>query len=220
MKLKLLLNTVTTVTALLISSQLFANGLSIGLTYGQSSDELTAESCENDRQYFFNLTGGGTFTCSVDDSGSAIGINLGYHFTNMWGLELGYMDLGQTSQFLNGPDFGVFETTGTTISDPETIDTTAAYFAGTVTFDLVDKLSLTGKLGVAQVEYDLVPTLFQTGLKDKSTSFMAGLSLNYNFLSNWSAHLRYGYFDTDYDKYFIEDDLSISVTSLGVSYKF
>lgn len=209
MKLKLLL--ITTFTSLILSTQLLANGLSLGLLVGQSSDEFTAQSCEFDRQYFTVMTGGQPFSCTVDDTDTAVGINLSYHFTDMWGLELGYLDLGQTSQFLTGPGTGVFSTSGTNESIPETIDVTAGYFVGTVTFGFAERWSVTGRLGAASVESKLVSSLFELESKEDESTTIGGISLNYQFTDAWGANIRYDYFDLDF---------SIDVTSLGVIYTF
>lgn len=215
MKLKVLL--FTTLSLLLVSQVTFAKGFTLGVMVGKSSDDLTAGSCEIDRGFFTIVTNGGNFTCSVDDSDTVAGINLSYHFTDMWGLELGYIDLGQTSSFLTGPPTGFFPSTGTNVSDPETIDSTALYLAGTVTFDIVESLSLTGRLGGGSVDVDLVSTIFDESFKDDESAVMAGVSLNYSITEEWSAQIRYDYFDYEF---FDLEDLSINIASLGITYKF
>lgn len=209
----------------LLSPQLFANDFSVGLTFGQSSNELANPSCQNDSEFIMEQADFINANCVVDDSDSAIGINLSYNFTNMWGVELGYMDLGQTSAFLNltitDPDV-IFIDTGTNTTSteltPEFIDTEAVYLAGTVTFDLSEKFSVTGRLGVSNVEYDLISNLFESEFNEDSTSVFAGLSLNYSLTEKWGVKLRYDYFDFESDLF--ELDFAIDAYSVGVSYSF
>jgi len=146
---------------LLISQAANAGEWAIGGLIGQSDADICSE-----------FSG---FSC--DDSDTSLGINLSYDFSKAWGLELGYMELGDYN--LAGFD----------------IDTTALYLAGTGTVDFNDYWSLTGRLGISELD----ASVSGLPLSDSSTGGFAGVSLNYNFNDNLQAQFRYDNFDGDID---------------------
>ena len=143
-----------------------------------------------------------TFSCSSDDSDTSVGINLSYDFTDTWGVEVGYNDLGEESSAVNFLGVSQQLVRG---------EYSAVYLLATGNWNLTDKWSLTGRLGVAKVDLDVTLPITGDTVSDDTTEAMAGFSANYHFNDNWSADLRYDYFD-------IEDN--IDNMSLGIKYHF
>jgi len=81
-----------------------------------------------------------------DDSDTTFGINVSYNFNKVWGAELGYVDLGDYSGSADLGFFGTFDVSA---------DLSAAYLAGTGTYNFNDAWSLTGRLGFASANLDV-----------------------------------------------------------------
>lgn len=206
------------VAALALSQPVSAGQWSVGLLAGQSSTDIVTEVCDDIRgtqtvpeprapngRFIVNVN------CEPSDSDTALGINLGYHFNQTWGLELGYMDLGEYEANINrsSPDPRV------RIVNPNqqlTASFTALYFAGTATIPLGDKFSLTARLGLASIEaeFDASAATVSADSVDESAA-MGGISLNYDFNDKFGAQLRYDLF---------EIDGTPDAATIGLNYRF
>jgi len=142
--------------------------------------------------------GGIVGTSNVDGiSGSetSFGANLSYNFTKIWGVELGYADLGDFDEDIGipVPGFGV-------IPGDVSADLSALYLAGTGTTYLSKNWSLTGRVGITELDLDVRASStffgesFSASESDSTTELFLGASLNYNFNKNLQAQLRYDYF--------------------------
>lgn len=125
-------------------------------------------------------------TCKEDDTDSAIGLNLAYNVNQAWGLELGYVDLGEYTLELSG------------IGNPEsiTVDAKAPYIAGVSTLGLTEKLSVSGRLGVFKASGNV--SSFIVGASEKITGdaqAYVGASLDYKITKAVTTQLRYDSFD-------------------------
>jgi len=193
---------------------------SIGLLAGQSSTEGFDSDCNQIRGVdFINpiegappIIGNGFFVsinCNADDTATALGLNLAYNFNQRWGLELGYMDLGDydfdISISSSSPFVIIDSGSGFRISN----ELSALYLVGTVNFQLTNAFSLTGRLGAANIELDISAS--DLSISEDETETMAGISLNYDFSDKIRAELRYDYFDFN---------SSIDVASIGLRYNF
>ena len=128
----------------------------------------------------------GRISCAADDSDSALGLNIAYHFNEAWGLEVGYADLGEYTLELSG--FG----------DPEaiTIDAKAPYIAAVGTLGLTDKLSLSSRLGLYRASGNV--SSFLIGSSERISGDVqayGGLSLDYEITKSITTQLRYDNFD-------------------------
>lgn len=126
------------------------------------------------------------FSCKEDDSDSAIGLNLAYNFNQTFGMELGYVDLGEYTLELSG------------IGNPEniTVDAKAPYIAGVATLGLTEKLSASGRLGAFKASGNV--SSFIIGGSEKITGdeqAYIGASLDYKISKSVTTQLRYDNFD-------------------------
>lgn len=199
---------------LLLSTSTFADDLSLGIIVGQSSSDFATEICQRTVSTPIstpvNFNGQVDISCDPDDTGSAIGINLAYNFTDVWGLEIGYVDLGKHSLFVSIQisEAGSMPVRQSNVFDLEAY---AIYIAGTVTWDFANNWSVTGRLGTSNVDVKLVSREFDMSESDDESARMGGVSLDYQFNEKWSAQIRYDYFYTDPD---------YSSTALGVKFRF
>ena len=167
-----------TLLALFFSASSYAGEWRIGVIAGQSKIDDLEDSC--------------AFTCTIDeDSDTATGINVAYRSDHVWGIELGYLDLGSygTTQF-------AFTRLLPLVIDAD-VDFSASYLAATATVQLSDNLSLTGRLGAASVDFDINVRAAGIGASgsESSTEGIGGLSLDYAFNQRFSAGLRYDRID-------------------------
>ncbi len=212
--------------ALFISSQpVFAGQWSLGVNLGQSSSDAIVQRCDAERNFYQQRFPTGEFTCNVDNSDTSIGLNLNYNFNNTWGLEFGYVDFGQYSGSVN-TRFGSFTLSGTADAPPSSFDVSALYMAASGTWDMSEKWSVTGRLGVAKIDVDFlaknnVPIFASSG---EDTSIMAGFSANYKLHKQWQMILRYDYFDFapefEPKSRALNIDTNIDVLSLGITRAF
>ena len=154
---------------LLVSGSSYAGNYTIGGLVGQSNIDSIEIDCN--------------FKCDVDYSDTAIGINLGYQFTNAWGIELGYLDLGSVS--FNESVFGYnVNFKG---------DLSAAYLAGRGTYEFSDHWSITGRLGAAsaKVKASLNFLSQNQAVSDSAEAVYAGVSIDYRFTDSVKAGLRF-----------------------------
>jgi len=127
---------------------------------------------------------------------ASFGANVSYDFNKVWGVELGYVDLGDFDSNVGIPVGGFFGSVPGNVS----VDLSALYLAGTATTYLGSNWSLTGRAGVTEVDIDVSVSTdffgdeFSSSADDSTTELFLGASLNYNFNKNLQAQLRYDYF--------------------------
>lgn len=130
----------------------------------------------------------------------------GYNFTQNFGLEAGYADLGKLER----------SALGETVS----LEPTSVYFAATVTLPLNDGFSLFGKAGAARTEVKgtISAAGFRESGKENRTSGYVAVGAAYAINPNFSVVAEYEYFG----KIYKEDgaDLKANMVSVGVRYKF
>jgi OOP family OmpA-OmpF porin len=142
-------------------------------------------------------------TITVDDGDSGLKIYGGFQFNKHLGAEVGYVDFGKVA-------FG-----GTALGLPVTGDTSLSAFtlAGVGTLPLNESFALFGKLGLWI--WDASGTASVAGLSasadDSGTDLFLGAGGRYNFNKNWGLTLEVELYDSDD---------SVTMTSLGVRYKF
>ncbi len=180
-----------------------AGDWSIGVFAGQTTfDQLDEVSCFGGA-FPGNANIAGEPFCINDTDGTALGINLGYHFNRSLGLEAGYVNLDEyQANILVGGDVLV----GDVSAEPEVL-----YAAVVSTLPLTERLSLSGRLGY----YDLNAKLGLSFLDESitgsdlisDTGFYSGASLDYEFNGQISAQLRY-------------DDFGLDALSLGLKFSF
>jgi len=144
----------------------YAGQWSAGVLVGQSSVDDLEDACFG--------------TCTVDDSDTALGINVAYNFSDAWGVELGYMDFGS---------FGVDGTFTSLMIDYQVeADGSVVYLAGTGTLDLNDKWSLTGRLGIGSLEVDASSSL--VSFSEREEELFIGVSADYLVTDSFNLGLR------------------------------
>ena len=198
--------------SLLFSQASIAGSWAIGGSIGQASIDGIEGACDA------AITGLLSNGLNCDDSETSYNLNLSYNFNDVWGIEVGYTDFGDFGGSNTEVDQVPFFATTTTAD--LSLDVSAFYIAGTGTFSFNDQWSLTGRLGIAEIDADTRASVefsdqfgrFGSGSAsddDSTTEAYLGASLNYNFNKNLQAQLRYDYFDADID-----------VFALGLKYSF
>ena len=213
MKKTILLSLVSS--SLLFSQASNAGQWAIGGSIGQATLDGVEEACD------FAVTGLLNNGINCDDSETSYNLNLNYNFNDAWGVEVGYSDFGDfggsNTEVDQAPFFAI-----TTTADIS-FDVSALYIAGTGTFNFNDQWSLTGRLGIAEIDLESrasveFSSLVSSGFgsfsdRVSTTEAYLGASLNYNFNNKLQAQLRYDYFDSDIDA-------NIDAFSLGLKYSF
>lgn len=195
----------TTIKTLLISGGLIlsqtamADGWSIGVMAGQANDSRLGDACN---EAITDDSSSVAFTCDNDESDTAAGVNIAFGLTDNFGLEAGYVDLGETTSTLTGTS----RVTGRSLSGDITAAQTATYLAGTASFNIGEQWSLTGRLGYYDISADIESTVSTTSI-DTEADVYFGTSVDYHFNDHLTAQLRYDNFDAD-------------VVSLGLQYNF
>jgi OOP family OmpA-OmpF porin len=132
-----------------------------------------------------------------DDSDTAYGFKGGYMFTDLLGIEGGYMDLGS------------YQATGNTEGNNLNLDVEGWYIAGILNFSFAENWDAYGKLGAFAVDSNTDFTDFD----ESSTEIFGGLGIEYDF----GAVNLFGEFDIiDTDT----ADLVVDVISVGLKYEF
>lgn len=131
------------------------------------------------------------------DSDNALGVKFGYLFDGRFGLEGGYMDLGD------------YRARGGSRGADLSLDVEGYYLVGVLNHELTQNWDIYGKLGVFAVDTDTS----LTGFSRSNTEPYGGLGVEYDF-GDWNLFGEYTKLDTDVD------DLTIDAISLGVKYEF
>lgn len=134
---------------------------------------------------------------SFDDSDNALGAKAGYMFNNRFGIEVGYLDLG--NYHADAPSQGI----------DINVDADGFYGVGVLNFDLADRWDLYGKLGVFVLDSDSDLTDFE----ESSTDLYGGVGVQYN-LGNAELFGEFTKIDTDVE------GLTIDVITVGLNYRF
>lgn len=178
-----------------------AGDWSVGVLAGQTTfDQLDDIACFGG---FSNLSvAPGADLCPNDNDGTALGINIGYQLTDIFGFEAGYVNLDeyQSDIIIGGDALG-----GEVLVKPE-----ALYLAATSSLSLTDRLALTGRLGYYDLDVEISADFLGFGSRSDTVSdsdVYAGASLDYAFTDKLTAQLRYDNFDID-------------AVSLGLKYNF
>ena len=132
-----------------------------------------------------------------EDSDTALGLKAGYMFTDLFGIEGGWMDLGD------------YNTRGNTRGVNLNLDAEGFYLVGVLNFSFAESWDAYGKLGGFFFDSDTD----LTGFDKSSTELFGGLGLEYDF-GNWNIFGEFSKLDTD------TNDLSIDIISLGLKYEF
>ena len=133
-----------------------------------------------------------------DDDAFGFGAYGGYHFTERWGLELGFDSIGE------------FESSHSYNGTTKYVDSrlTALSLAPRYTFSATDTIDVFLKAGAAYMDYSSA----------NDTVFTAGLGSELALSESLALRLEYQYFDDIDDSYIY--DLSSHFISLGLTYTF
>ncbi len=170
----------------------------VGLNAGTATFDRLNDACD-DLLDSNSLIGGLPIGCSVrSDSDAALGINAGYNFNRIFGLEAGYVDLGNYSADLTA--------SRVTVSASAEVD--YIYAALVLTAPITDRFSASARLGGVNADISLSADLgFAAEFEDETAGF-AGISLDYRFADKFSLQVRY-------------DSLSeAEITTAGIRYHF
>lgn len=137
-----------------------------------------------------------TSDTDFEDSDTAFGAKAGFMFTDLFGIEGGYLDLGD------------YETRGQEEGRNLSLDAEGWYLAGVVNLALSDDFDLYGKLGVFSVDSNSDFTDFE----ESSTEAFGGVGAEYDMGAlNFFGELNV--IDTDIA------DINWDVISLGIKYE-
>lgn len=186
---KKILGTLLISGGLALSQSALANGFSIGLMAGQANDSSLGNTCN---EVINTTTTSNFFSCSNDDSDTALGINVSYKLDDYFGLEAGYVDLGEMVSTLTGTNAEL----GISTSSDITLEQQATYLAGTVSFNLGEKWSLTGRAGYFDLSGDLNSPRAETSFEEDA-DFYFGTSVDFHVTERITAQLRYDNFDAN-----------------------
>lgn len=132
-----------------------------------------------------------------DDSDNAFGLKGGYMFSNLFGLEAGYIDLGD------------YKTQGNEKGVNLNLDAEGWYLAGVLNFTPADNWDLYAKLGAFVLDTNSNLTEFD----DSTTEVYGGIGVEYDF-GDWNIFGEFSAVNTDVN------DLTTDILSLGLKYEF
>lgn len=150
------------------------------------------------------------FTCK--DSASAYGLDGGYQFSDMFGLELAYANYGtpETSGLLFGSNLKVTE------------EISGLRFSGTATFPISNSFAFTGKLGVSRNSLNVISTVTPgpviPAYTASSTSLAYGVGVKYSINESVALRVQYENLGKTGDETIGTDTLSL--LTVGISYNF
>lgn len=199
----------------LSSHSVYAENFIVGANYGIATGGEDAASLNN------ALAGKG-ITAEASTSGdirTAWQAYIAYHFGRRWGLELGYVDLGEATISFEGIDQSI-EDILDKIGDNHPRSAQGVRLSATYRLELNKNLQLQGKLGVFDwdTEYTFSGTDPLTGqfssrnVSIDGTDVTFGLGLVHKLTNDLSAHL-------DWDFYSLDKEI-VNTFGFGVSYVF
>jgi OOP family OmpA-OmpF porin len=187
----------------------FEPGFYVGLGFGQSHVSGANTS---------GVLLGSTFTTAgFDDNKTTFQVNGGYQFTENWGIEIQYTDLGSHS--------GTVTVTppGTTVAT-QSIKAYQVGIAGTGTLPLEGGFFLRGKLGISSNHLgDLNIVVAGTPVNiggSNHTDVLAGAAIGYKWNENLSTRLEYEYFGKFQTSGGVTSSGTGSNVGLRMQYKF
>ena len=181
----------------LAAPQANAGEFFIGATAGTSNFSALSEECD-DLIADNRTIGGFAVSCQIDDdSDTTFGINAGYNFNSVFGVEVGYVDLGEYSA----------QVTTALIPVPVTASADITYAGLVLTAPFTEKFSVSARLGGVNANAEVSTVGASLELEDETTGFV-GASVDYRITEKISVQLRY-------------DDLDvIDITSAGIRFHF
>jgi hypothetical protein len=174
---------VAAILSLAVASPIFADD-DTGFYLGASANRLSADQ-KNVSDVDF------------EDSDTALGLKAGYMFTDRFGVEGGYLDLGD------------YNTRGNEQGIDLNLDAEGFYLVGVLNFSVAENWDIYGKLG----GFFLDTNTDLTGFDKSSTELFGGLGVEYDF-GKWNIFGEFSKLDTD------TNDLTFDIISLGVKYEF
>jgi OOP family OmpA-OmpF porin len=188
-------------------SQASAQGFYIGASAGKSD-------IDNDIAIPGLITSG-----TVDGKDTGFKIFGGYQFSQYFGLDLAYVDLGKASY--GGSYFGSPVTGGT-------VEVWGLNFSAVGTYPLNPSFAVFGKLGLFswEAKWSDVTGGVPFSSTDNGADLSIGVGLSYNFTKNFSARFEWERFKAGGGEDFITGlpnltgSANIDLLSLGVVYKF
>jgi len=152
----------------------------------------------------------------VDNSRIMTQIFAGYEYTSRWGVELGYVDLGDVSASINGTSTGIddYFSIGQDIY-PQTA--TGWQLSSIYRYPVSGSLQLTGRVGVFNwtTDYTLETNTDSQDVSDDGTDIVYGVGVE---SASW---IKQGGIvsQLNWDRYSINGEI-IDVLAVGVSYRF
>jgi len=183
-------------------------GGSLGMAWGNaSSSELNNELLNRGINATIN---------NIDSNRIMAQIFVGYEYLPRWGVELGYVDLGDVSASINGTITGIndYFSTGQDVY-PQTA--TGWQLSSVYRYPVSGSLQLTGRVGVFNwtTDYTLESNTVSQDVNEEGTDISLGLGLE---TANW---IKQGGIVTQFnwDRFSINGE-SINVLAVGISYRF
>jgi hypothetical protein len=136
---------------------------------------------------------------SFSDSDTAIQLKGGYMFSDMFGIEAGYVDLGD----YDGD--GGFR-----------LDADGYWLAGIANWSVADNWDVYGKVGAFAIDAtsdQVIPGFGMVKKNDTETNLFGGVGVEYDF-GEWNLFGEYAVMDTDIA------DMNITMISAGLKYEF
>lgn len=130
----------------------------------------------------------------IDDEDTGFKVFGGYKFNEYFGLELGFVDLGELESGTNE------------------LDVDGVSFGAVGTLPLSEKFSVHGKAGVFAWDADTRGAIGTRFSDDSDTDPFYGVGLGYQFDKNWSVI-------GEWERYEI-DDFDADLLSVGFAYRF
>ncbi len=159
----------------------FFIGVNAGTTdFGSGLNDLCEDVQEDNRSI-----GGFPIGCTVtEDSDTVLSINGGYNFNRVFGIEVGYTDLGEYEGEVTVP---IATTAGTVSAD-------FIYGALVLSAPFTEKFSASLRLGGASADAEVSTAFLGAEIEDEAIAFV-GASLDYRLTDNLSLQARYDNFE-------------------------
>ncbi len=194
---------------LIVSANLYAEdkGFYVGGSVGYSSIDTLSESDINSTL----AAGGITATSSVDDNDIGWKFFGGYNFNQYFGVEVGYVDLGEADANIN-------ITAPVAATGNITAEGDGFLFAGVARYPIMNNMDVFGKVGGFVWNVDGTASVTSGGTtvavnaEDDGTSIMFGFGAEYEFNNNVGIR-------AEWERYDVSSD-DVDLFSLGVEYDF